>query len=150
MIFCAVVLVCAGALGFSFPKSIWFWALYSPTGPKYLYLATKSSYLHVYLVPTRLLIFRKISHLHVYLVYTFVQYQGVYWFYLLKNWLVAKMSLSTGLSLHLVSLNQESIVDVFRDQNNSNTHNFVDCRALNFFSVYPYPSVFPNTGWSLF
>ena len=68
MIFCAGAQVCAGALGFSFPKSIWFWALYSPSGPKYLYLATKSSYLHVYLVPTRLLIFRKISHLHVYSV----------------------------------------------------------------------------------
>ena len=37
----------------------------------------KTSYLHVYLVPTRLLIFRKNSHLHVYLVYTFIQYHGV-------------------------------------------------------------------------
>ena len=37
----------------------------------------KISYLHVYLVPTRLLIFRKITHLHVYSVYTFIQYQGV-------------------------------------------------------------------------
>ena len=37
----------------------------------------KTSYLHVYLVPTRLLIFRKKSHLHVYLVYTFIQYHGV-------------------------------------------------------------------------
>ena len=38
----------------------------------------KTSYQHVYLVPTRLLICRKNSHLHAYLVYTFIQYQGVY------------------------------------------------------------------------
>ena len=38
----------------------------------------KTFYLHVYLVPTRLLIIRKKSHLHVYLVYTFIQYHGVY------------------------------------------------------------------------
>ena len=77
MVFCAVALGCAGALNMSFPKSIWFLALCSHSGPKYLYLAMKTSYLHVYLVPTRLLIFRKKSHLHVYLVYTFIQYQTV-------------------------------------------------------------------------
>ena len=37
----------------------------------------KSFYLHFYLLPTRLFIFRKNSHLHVYLVYMFIQYQGV-------------------------------------------------------------------------
>ena len=41
----------------------------------------KTSYLHVYLVPTCLLSFRKNSHLHVYLVYTFIQYHGVFVFY---------------------------------------------------------------------
>ena len=75
--FFAGALGCAGALNISFPKSIWFLALCSHSGPKYLYLAMKTSYLHVYLVPTRLLIFRKNSHLHVYLVYTFIQYHGV-------------------------------------------------------------------------
>ena len=77
MVFCAGALGCAGALNISFPKSIWFLALCSHSGPKYLYLAMKTSYLHVYLVPTRLLIFRKYSHLHAYLVYTFIQYHGV-------------------------------------------------------------------------
>ena len=77
MVFCAGALGCAGALNISFPKSIWFFALFCHSGPKHLYLAMKTSYLHVYLVPTRLLIFRKNSHLHVYLVYTFIQYHGV-------------------------------------------------------------------------
>ena len=49
------------------------------SGPKYLYLAMKTSY--VYLVPTCLLILRKNSHLHVYLVYTFIQYHGVYCYF---------------------------------------------------------------------
>ena len=77
LIFCAGALGFAGALGISLPKSIWSLAIWSHSGPKYLYLVLKFSYLHVYLVPTCLLIFSISSHLHVYLVYTFIQYQGV-------------------------------------------------------------------------
>ena len=77
LIICAGALGFAGALGISFPTSTWFLAIWSHSGPKYLYLLLKFSYLHVYLVPTRLLIFRKKSYLHVYLVYTFIQYHGV-------------------------------------------------------------------------
>ena len=77
MVICAGALGCAGVLTIFFPKSIWFLALCSHYGPKYLYLAMKTSYLHVYLVPTPLLIFRKNFHLYVYLVYKFIQYHGV-------------------------------------------------------------------------
>ena len=55
MIFCAGAHGCAGALGISCPKSVWvliLWSHSGPVGPKYLYLAMKSSYMHVYLVPT--------------------------------------------------------------------------------------------------
>ena len=86
MIFCAEGQGCAGALGISFPKSIWFLALCSHSVPKHLYLAMKTSYLHVYLVPTRLLIFRTNSHLHIYLVYTFIRYHGVYQMISLPSW----------------------------------------------------------------
>ena len=78
MIFYAGAHGCAGAFGFSFPNSFWFEHFTAILDLKYLYLDVKSSYLHVYLVPTHLLIFRKKSHLHVYLVYTFIQYQGVH------------------------------------------------------------------------
>ena len=67
MVCCAGTLGCAGALNISFSKSIWFLALCSHSRAKYLYLAIKTSYLHVYLVPTRLSIFRKNSQIHVYL-----------------------------------------------------------------------------------
>ena len=69
----------------SFPKSIWFLALCRHSGPKYLYLAMKTSYLYVYLVPTWLSIFRKKSYLHVYLVYTFIQYHVVFYYMSLFN-----------------------------------------------------------------
>ena len=65
--------------------SIWFLGFCCHCGPKYLYLAVECSYLHVYLVPTCLLIFRKISHLHIYSVYTFIQYHGVQ-VYRYRNW----------------------------------------------------------------
>ena len=50
--FCIGAHGCAGALGISFPKSIWLLALCSHSRPKHLYLVMKTSYIPVYLVPT--------------------------------------------------------------------------------------------------
>ena len=58
-----------------YPNLRWFTAICTNSRLKLPFLSRKFSYLHVYLVPKRLLISIISSHLHVYLVYTFIQYQ---------------------------------------------------------------------------